>query len=120
MGVPSDWRIVGRRSLNADEIGPASRLVDRRNRCEGLELPLDVSPESTAGRDVVGFVLASARDALVGYLQLLRFGEVEVCLAVDPAHRRRGVGRALLNVARDEVARPGRWLSPPRSERGPG
>ncbi|MGH3856085.1 MAG: ribosomal protein S18-alanine N-acetyltransferase [Pseudonocardiaceae bacterium] len=54
-----------------------------------------------------GHYYLSARegDALVGYVGLARVGrEAEVhTLAVDPAHQRRGIGRALLRAALDHA-----------------
>ncbi|MGH3683804.1 MAG: ribosomal protein S18-alanine N-acetyltransferase [Pseudonocardiaceae bacterium] len=52
------------------------------------------------------YLCAREGDSLIGYAGLVRVGtEAEIhTLAVDPAHQRRGIGRALLRALLDRVA----------------
>jgi ribosomal protein S18 acetylase RimI-like enzyme len=84
--------------------------MDLCNHHDGLDLKLNLdtlpSRDDGAARD--DFFLAYAHDELVGYVALDHFGAVaETCGMVHPAHRRRGIGRALLSAARRSVAAGG-------------
>jgi ribosomal-protein-alanine N-acetyltransferase len=81
-------------------------------RCAELERLLFASddpwsPQAFLDALAVGHYYLSARDgdSLVGYAGLARVGaQAEVhTLAVDPAHHRRGVGRALLRAILDRA-----------------
>jgi ribosomal-protein-alanine N-acetyltransferase len=65
------------------------------------------SPEAFTEAMAVGHHYLTARegDSLIGYAGLARVGaEAEIhTLAVDPAHHRRGVGRALLRAVLDHA-----------------
>ena len=81
-------------------------------RCAELERLLFAdddpwSPEAFVDALAAGHHYLSARDgaSLIGYAGLARVGmEAEIhTLAVDPAHHRRGVGRALLRAVLDRA-----------------
>jgi ribosomal-protein-alanine N-acetyltransferase len=65
------------------------------------------SPEAFVEAMAVGHHYLAARegDSLIGYAGLARVGaEAEIhTLAVDPAHHRRGIGRALLRAVLDHA-----------------
>ncbi len=73
-------------------------LVARCNAAEGLDLPLPA--EVGAG---AGLILARLDGQLAGAAYVSYAPEFEICLCVDPASRRRGVGRALLQAVRDNA-----------------
>ncbi|MFY9806821.1 MAG: ribosomal protein S18-alanine N-acetyltransferase [Pseudonocardiaceae bacterium] len=82
------------------------------SRCAELEHVLfdgddPWSPEAFLEALAAGHHYLSARDddSLIGYVGLARIGtEAEIhTLAVDPAHHRRGIGRALLRAVLDHA-----------------
>ena len=101
MNQRSEVRIVGPTGLTPDEIIVVNQLVAKCNRAEGLDLPIEATAaDATNG---VAYCLAWKASRLVGVLAIQGNDEAEVFLAVDPDHRRQGVGRALLTSARDAV-----------------
>ncbi|PZS27595.1 MAG: ribosomal-protein-alanine N-acetyltransferase [Pseudonocardiales bacterium] len=91
-------------------IGPM--MAADAQRCAELEHALfncddPWSPEAFLEALAAGHHYLSAResDSLIGYVGLARVGsEAEVhTLAVDPAHQRRGIGRALLRAILDHA-----------------
>ncbi len=91
-------------------IGPLSAADVQR--CAELEYVLfdsddPWSPAAFLEALAAGHHYLSARegDSLIGYVGLVRAGgEAEVhTLAVDPAHQRRGIGRALLRAVLDHA-----------------
>jgi ribosomal-protein-alanine N-acetyltransferase len=91
-------------------IGPM--MAADAQRCAELEYTLfncddPWSPEAFLAALAAGHHYLSARegDSLIGYVGLARVGsEAEVhTLAVDPAHQRRGIGRALLRAILDHA-----------------
>jgi ribosomal protein S18 acetylase RimI-like enzyme len=101
------YTIVGRPALSQAERAAAEELVARCNAADGLRLRLNLSEADPAG--ATRYLLAYAGDALVGCAALEDLGGIEVSGLVDPAHRRRGLGRALVAATRDELR--GRGLS---------
>ena len=99
------WTLVGRSLLEGAELEAVVRLQRRCERAQGLDLKL------TLGRSVAAPVetdlLAVSGGEVVGYCGLDRGGEVEVCGMVDPAHRGRGIGTALLERATVTAGRLG-------------
>ncbi len=69
-------------------------LVARCNQAENLDLPISTD----LGRPG-GLLLADLDGELVGVATISLGREAEICLCVDPYHRRHGVGRALAVVA---------------------
>jgi ribosomal protein S18 acetylase RimI-like enzyme len=102
----NDVRIVEPAGLTSAEIALAQQLIDTCNRAESLDLPMDVTAESAAGE--TRYVVAWVGDRLAGVASIFGRQELEVCLAVAPKDRRRGIGRALLASARDAVAHEGK------------
>src|SRR5262245_35426033 len=90
-----------RLGLAGEERAAAERLAARCNQREGLELPLNLSPPEALREGDADQLLYYEDGALVGVLSTDYWSEAEVCLAVKPEQRRRGVGRALLAAARD-------------------
>jgi [ribosomal protein S18]-alanine N-acetyltransferase len=91
-------------------IGPM--VAADAQRCAELECALfdgddPWSPEAFLEALAAGHHYLSAREgsSLIGYVGLARVGgEAEVhTLAVDPAHQRRGIGRALLRAILDQA-----------------
>jgi len=81
-------------------------LFERCNRTDSIELPLylntDLAPTMAAAR---------FGDTLVGGIVMYGYFAIEAVIAVDPAWRRRGIGRQLVDqVARWAQARGGSWL----------
>jgi ribosomal protein S18 acetylase RimI-like enzyme len=98
--------LVSRRALLPDEVAQANALVARANAAEGLELK--VVPALAQATDSGDGVFCWYVDgALVGLCTRDGSDEVELCAAVDPAYRRRGIGRQLLRAALAESVRHG-------------
>jgi ribosomal protein S18 acetylase RimI-like enzyme len=89
-----------------DDRAEAESLLARCNQNEGLDLPIAVDPALAGGEATTQF-RAYDRGVLVGFAWLPPEPEPEACLMVQPAHRRRGIGRALLAAVRTEVRRRG-------------
>jgi ribosomal protein S18 acetylase RimI-like enzyme len=94
-------RFVLRRGLTGSEHDAALDLIARSNAAEGIELPV-VLDASFADQ-----ILCLDGDELVGIASLQDGSEIEVSGAVEPEHRRRGFGRALLAAVRAECDRRG-------------
>jgi ribosomal protein S18 acetylase RimI-like enzyme len=93
---------VGLAALSAAQAAAVGELADRCNARDGLDLKLAIEVgEAPDGAPPRAF-LAYTAGALVGYAALDHGGghEAELCGMVHPAHRRRGIGRALLGAAR--------------------
>jgi ribosomal protein S18 acetylase RimI-like enzyme len=95
-------RITLRRGLAGAERDAARALVELCNRHERLDLPAMLDAEGA------GQLLAHAGDELQG-LAMLQDGpeEAEALVLVHPGHRRRGLGRALLDAAQEHYRRQG-------------
>jgi ribosomal protein S18 acetylase RimI-like enzyme len=96
--------LVAANQLDADQRREALALAETCNRLEGLTLKLNVS------RDAEGMPankwLYYEQGALLGYAALDGGSpEAELCGMVAPAHRRKGIGRALLNAVTDACRR---------------
>jgi ribosomal protein S18 acetylase RimI-like enzyme len=96
--------LVAANQLDADQQRAALALADTCNRLEGLTLKLNVS------RDAEGMPankwLYYDHGALVGYAALDGGPpEAELCGMVAPAHRRKGIGHALIDAVADACRR---------------
>jgi ribosomal protein S18 acetylase RimI-like enzyme len=95
-------------------LGPAD-LVDARelllrcNKHEGLDLSLNLDLDGAPDTAELSQYLYRENGALVGCLSADGSDDVEITLGVDPSHRRRGVGRRLLDAARTDCV--GRGLT---------
>jgi ribosomal protein S18 acetylase RimI-like enzyme len=94
--------IIAPASLGVADAAAARALVGRCNQAEGLDLPIipAADPDCTV-------LLAHQGEALVGVAQINFGPEAEACLCVDPAWRRRGVGRGLALAVASQVSRRG-------------
>lgn len=78
-------------------------LLDRCNRFEALELPISPTDfDSPAGFDTAFTVRLDGN--LVGFAAMPDDPTPEASLMVHPDHRRRGIGRALIDALRAECA----------------
>ncbi|MGH2403565.1 MAG: GNAT family N-acetyltransferase [bacterium] len=83
------------------------RLIDICNKHEDLDLSINLEAGPDPANTPNQF-LQYHGDSLVGILSFQGNREIEMCLAVHPDHRRKGIGRGLLKTAREEVRRRGR------------
>lgn len=91
--------------LTEEDRAEVRQLAALCDRYEGLDLPVQAGPPPVA--DETNEFLYYEAGALVGFVSLDGEPEVEVCGMVHPAHRRRGIGRALLVAALAECRRRG-------------
>ena len=98
--------------LTPVDYAEASVLLARCNQNEGLDLPLNLATEGAPDAGEVSQFIYRERGKLLGCLTIEGSREVEITLGVDPAHRRRGIARRLLDAARAESADQGRstWI----------
>lgn len=106
-------QIVASPGLSAAERASVLALATLCNAAAGLDLKLSLDfPADSAGQDAgqdANAFRAYHDGELVGYCGLDGGGEqtAEVCGMVHPAHRRHGIGRALLDAAAAEAERRG-------------
>lgn len=99
---PPGEGVSARHGLAAAELAQVNLLQEICNRHEGLDLPLNLGPAPSATESAPHQFLYQSRDELVGFLSLEGGADgFEVCIAVHPDHRRRGIGRALVAAAGD-------------------
>jgi ribosomal protein S18 acetylase RimI-like enzyme len=101
--------IEARATLTAEQQAQARVLAATCNQLEGLELKLSTDFPATEQSTERNAFLCYVDGALAGYCALDRNSatEAELCGMVAPAHRRRGIGAALLAAARAESRRTG-------------
>ncbi|HLZ07019.1 MAG TPA: GNAT family N-acetyltransferase [Chloroflexota bacterium] len=109
MGSPSITICHG---LPPVDLADASLLLSRCNLNEGLDLALNLAVEGAPDAQEVSQLLYREDGQLVGLLTIDGSREIEVSLGVDPAHRRRGIGRRLLDAARLQCSNRGQksWI----------
>lgn len=93
--------------ISAAEWPPVLELFDRCNQHDGIVLPvlLDADPPPT-------LVAARIGETVVGGAVMYGYFEIEAVIAVDPAWRRRGIGRCLLEqIAQWAHFRGGSWMA---------
>src|SRR5438445_795115 len=99
MTMSENQGLVGRQTLDEEEIREARRLADVCNAYEGLDLKLALGePPADSGQAMNRFLYYDD-GRLVGFCSL---DYEELCGMVHPEHRRRGIGRALLGAAINE------------------
>ncbi len=101
--------LVQKRRLSDRERFDVLALADICNSDEGLEIKLNIGspPDDAAagGNDFLYYV--DGGETLAGYCALDAGRAIELCGMVHPAHRRRGLGRLLLDAASAEGRRRG-------------
>ena len=81
-------------------------LLELCNRHESLELPISSHDLRVETRVTIG-VLYAEHGALIGFASVPNDSVPEACLMVHPDHRRRGIGRRLIDEIRAECGRRG-------------
>jgi ribosomal protein S18 acetylase RimI-like enzyme len=102
--------VVGTTALSAEQRAAVEALLAACNQDEQINLILNLEPAafgSEATAENVDQFLAYDQGKLIGFARLDGWSEPELCGMVDPAHRRKGVGRALLAAAQAECRRRG-------------
>lgn len=100
------YRPIGTRALSADEQAAIEQLLAICNQHEGIVLPLEFDDEGPSAH--VPHWLVFHEQTLIGYAGLRVWSAVEFSGMVHPAHRRKGVGRALLAAVLAESNRAGK------------
>ncbi|HEY7341727.1 MAG TPA: N-acetyltransferase [Ktedonobacterales bacterium] len=101
MSDEQTYAVVGVRQLTAEQAEQARALRDLCNSADGLDLKLGISADLAARLEEPYAFLCTLDGALVGFCTLSGDDdpELELCGMVNPAYRRRGIGRALLGAA---------------------
>jgi ribosomal protein S18 acetylase RimI-like enzyme len=94
-----DYRITPRAGLSGDELLQVAALKAICDAEEGLDLKVHPDMQRGDARTTDTIIATTWDGTLVGVCTLDGGSEIEVCGMVHPAHRRRGLGRALLNAA---------------------
>lgn len=97
--------LVARATLSAEEAAAAEALRQVCNALEGLDLKLEPELLRESGDGANSAFLYYEAGTLVGACTLDGGREVELCGMVHPEHRRKGIGKALLEAALDECRR---------------
>lgn len=102
--------VVGTTALSAEQRAAVEALLAACNQDEQINLilnlePATFGPEATA--ENVDQFLAYDHGTLIGFARLDGWSEPELCGMVEPAQRRKGVGRSLLAAAQVECRRRG-------------
>jgi mycothiol synthase len=96
-------RVIGKSSVTEREAEEIRELAEVCNQLEGLDLKLGVPTAVAPGESMPRAFLVYAEGSLAGYCGLDYGGgtEAELCGVVRPERRRQGIGRALLEAARE-------------------
>lgn len=94
------------RAITDMDSTPARALVAACNRYENLDLAVHLD-RPAVGEPANQFV-CHEDDTLVGIATLEPHQEIEVCVAVHPRYRRRGIGQQLLDAVRTQTRERGR------------
>lgn len=97
--------LVARATLSQEEAAAAETLRRVCNAFEGLDLKVEPEMLRESGGEEDRAYLYYVGGALVGVCTLDGGRDVELCGMVHPAHRRKGIGRALLEAALSECRR---------------
>ena len=105
------WQPVARRTLSVQETIAVAALRDRCNAGDGLDLKIGIPTQASSEPEVTRWLqafLIYSENSLAGYCSL--DGDqrtVEICGMVAPELRRRRMGHALLEAAREAGKRGG-------------
>ncbi|MCC6791860.1 MAG: GNAT family N-acetyltransferase [Thermomicrobiales bacterium] len=89
--------------------GPRSAVLELLRRCneaDGIDIPIFLESEEQQPEKATSFGCTVGGE-LIGFAHLPDDPQPEACLMVHPDHRRRGIGRALLQAIRDEARHRG-------------
>ncbi|MFL5734100.1 MAG: GNAT family N-acetyltransferase [Chloroflexia bacterium] len=100
-------QIISSGRHSEEQIRAAEDLAAVCNRFEGLDLSLDFTPVEPGSIGRAGQFLCYEGGSLVGFASLYGIAEPELCGMVHPDHRRKGIGMALFDAAREECRRRG-------------
>lgn len=100
-----DWEIAGRGALTETEIVQVRELIARCNDAEHLDLKVEIGGLRAARAATSNIFLAHVGQTLAGFCTLDGGREIELCGAVHPDYRHRGIASALLDAARTECQR---------------
>jgi ribosomal protein S18 acetylase RimI-like enzyme len=90
--------------LTSELLAEAAGLVELCNRHDGLDLPIFLDELASNG-DARTLLPWREGETLIAFAAVPDNPEPEACLAVHPDHRRRGIGRGLVDAVRAEVRR---------------
>jgi GNAT superfamily N-acetyltransferase len=104
--------VVRRQGLTGSEPERVRDLLALCNRHEGLDLAVNLASAGEFPGVTIEQFLYYQAGVPVGFWSIDPANEPETCGMVHPAHRRRGIGRALLEAARAACREKGipRWL----------
>jgi len=106
-GDQQSHQITGVQQLTGEQAQQARALRELCNQRDGLNLKLGISASFRSPISEPYAFLCMEDGALVGFCTLSGDSgpELELCGMVHPAYRRRGIGRALLDAARESARR---------------
>lgn len=107
MKAPTTTMTLNITIISRSEWPAVLELFDRCNHSDGIVLPvwLDADP-------LPALVAARIGETVAGGAVLYGYFEIEAVIAVDPAWRRRGIGRSLLTqIGQWAQARGGSWVA---------
>jgi mycothiol synthase len=103
--------LLRQQALSETDVAQVTALVNHAERVDGVS-PLNDETRLALHHDSSStHLLARHDDLLVGYAQLQHLDDApSAVLAVDPEHRRTGIGRQILDATQDAAAAPvGFW-----------
>lgn len=104
----TEWEVADRSALTDAESAQVRDLITVCNQHERLDLKVEIEGLRAGDAGARNVFLAYQDGALAGFCTLDGDGqEIELCGGVHPDYRRQGLGRALLEAARDECRRRG-------------
>ncbi|MES2462163.1 MAG: GNAT family N-acetyltransferase [Armatimonadota bacterium] len=107
MTVGSTINLLKTEHLSDEQSRQVEILISECRLADGLDLDLYLEPSSPLTADRTNQILAQENAELVGIVTLFDGDGLEVQGMVHPRCRRKGIGTALLNAARDEAKKRG-------------